>query len=105
LNIGEPLLVRSYLADASGVSVEGLTVGAGRGGLRAARKPLRALSSLVLLPFGAVIPPVMERAHRWEVHFLEDPDFVFCNRQCNHGIFRTSLRLVSVPINMRCRTM
>ena len=80
MNIGEPLLVRSYLADASGVSVEGLTVGAGRGGVTCS-PPLRALCSLVLLLFGAVIPPVMERAHRWEVHFLEDPDFEFFNRQ------------------------
>jgi hypothetical protein len=80
-------LVRSYLADASGVSVEGLTVGAGRGGLRAARKPLRALFSLVLLLFGAVIPPVMERAHRWEVHFLEDPDFEFLIDSVTTGFF------------------
>ena len=43
----------------------------------AARKRLRALFSAVLLLFGASIPPVLEKADRWEVHFQGDPDFNF----------------------------
>jgi hypothetical protein len=31
----------------------------------------------MLLNFGASIPPVIERAERWELHFQNDPDFYF----------------------------
>jgi hypothetical protein len=46
-------------------------------GARAARARLRALFSTMLLIFGASIPPVIERAERWELHFQNDPDFYF----------------------------
>jgi hypothetical protein len=31
----------------------------------------------MLLNFGASIPPVIERAERWVLHFQNDPDFYF----------------------------